>query len=126
MSGICQRDYWTFSTTASKKDEKSDGNEQRTVSGEMIKRQMPQEPIMIYVGVGSVTEYFNKVERLGGKVINKGQRFQATDGLQYAKTENNGFALWESKHYYQININTTLNPRYLCSICFLTIGCELL
>ena len=56
MSGIGQRDYWTFSTTSSKKDKKSDGDEQRTVSGEMIKRQMPQEPIMIYVGVSSVTE----------------------------------------------------------------------
>ena len=38
-------------------------------SGGMMERQMPQEPIMIYVGVESVTEYSNKVERLGGRVI---------------------------------------------------------
>jgi predicted enzyme related to lactoylglutathione lyase len=67
----------------------------------MMERQMPQEPIMIYIGVDSVTEYSNKVERLGGKVIK-----QKTEVPGYGwfaictDTENNGFALWEA------NINT--------------------
>ena len=62
----------------------------------MMERQMPQEPIMIYVGVDSVTEYSNKVERLGGRVIK-----QKTDVPGYGwfaictDTENNGFALWD-------------------------------
>jgi predicted enzyme related to lactoylglutathione lyase len=66
-------------------------------SGGMVERQMPQEPIMIYAGVDSVTEYSNKVERLGGRVIK-----QKTDVPGYGwfairtDTENNGFALWEA------------------------------
>jgi predicted enzyme related to lactoylglutathione lyase len=72
MPGTNQREYWTFSTTTNYKDgsSSSDGNgKQRTVSGGMMERQMPQEPIMVYIGVDSVIEYYNKVERLGGKVI---------------------------------------------------------
>ncbi len=63
----------------------------------MMERQMSQEPIMIYIGVDSVTKYSNKVERLGGKVIK-----QKTDVPGYGwfaictDTENNGFALWEA------------------------------
>ena len=62
-----------------------------------MERQMPQEPIMIYIGVDSVTEYSNKVERLRGRVIK-----QKTDVPSYGwfaictDTENNGFALWEA------------------------------
>jgi uncharacterized protein len=93
MPGTGQREYWTFSTTTNDKG----GGEQRTVGGGMMERQMPQEPIMIYIGVDSVTEYSNKVERLGGKVIK-----QKTEVPGYGwfaictDTENNGFALWEA------------------------------
>jgi predicted enzyme related to lactoylglutathione lyase len=95
MPGTGQREYWTFSTTAN--DRSSSSGEQRTVGGGMMERQMPQEPIMIYIGVDSVTEYSNKVERLGGKVIK-----QKTEVPGYGwfaictDTENNGFALWEA------------------------------
>jgi uncharacterized protein len=101
MPGTDQREYWTFSTTTNDRggstSSSSGGGEQLTVSGGMMERQMPQEPIMIYIGVDSVTEYSNKVERLGGKVIK-----QKTEVPGYGwfaictDTENNGFALWEA------------------------------
>jgi uncharacterized protein len=97
MPGTGQREYWTFSTTTNDRGGSSSGGEQRTIGGGMMERQMPQEPIMIYIGVDSVTEYSNKVERLGGKVIK-----QKTEVPGYGwfaictDTENNGFALWEA------------------------------
>lgn len=99
MPGTGQREYWMFSTTTNDRGSSSSGGggEQRTVSGGMMERQMPQEPIMIYIGVDSVTEYSNKVERLGGKVIK-----QKTEVPGYGwfaictDTGNNGFALWEA------------------------------
>jgi uncharacterized protein len=100
MPGTDQREYWMFSTTTNDRGDSSSGGggEQQTVSGGMMERQMPQEPIMIYIGVDSVTEYSNKVERLGGKVIK-----QKTEVPGYGwftictDSENNGFALWEAK-----------------------------
>jgi predicted enzyme related to lactoylglutathione lyase len=106
MQGMGQREYWTFSTSSSDRgggnnsnggEGSGSGTEQRTISGGMMERQMPQEPIMVYIGVDSVTEYSNKVERLGGKVIK-----QKTEVPGYGwfaictDTENNGFALWEA------------------------------
>ena len=106
MQGMGQREYWTFSTSSSDSGGGNNSNggdgsgrstEQRTISGGMMERQMPQEPIMVYIGVDSVTEYSNKVERLGGKVIK-----QKTEVPGYGwfaictDTENNGFALWEA------------------------------
>lgn len=107
MQGMGQREYWTFSTSSSDVggggnnsnggDGSGSGTEQRTISGGMMERQMPQEPIMVYIGVDSVTEYSNKIERLGGKVIK-----QKTEVPGYGwfaictDTENNGFALWEA------------------------------
>jgi predicted enzyme related to lactoylglutathione lyase len=95
-----REDYWMFSTTTNDERGSSSGGDgdQQTVSGGMMERQMPQEPIMIYIGVDSVTEYSNRVERLGGKVIK-----QKTEVPGYGwftictDTENNGFALWEAK-----------------------------
>ena len=99
MSGTGQREYWTFSTTTNDRGSSSGDVERRTVSGGMMERQMPQEPIMIYVGVDSVTEYCNKVERLGGKVIK--QKTEVSGYGWFAictDTENNGFALWEANN----------------------------
>ena len=97
MPGTDQREYWTFATTTNDKGGSNNGNgEQRTLSGGMLERQMPQEPIMIYIGVDSVTEYSNKVERLGGKVIK--QKTEVPGHGWFAictDSENNGFALWE-------------------------------
>jgi predicted enzyme related to lactoylglutathione lyase len=100
MPGTGEREYWMFSTTTNGEDQSSSdggGSEQRAISGGMMERQMPQEPIMIYIGVDSVTEYSNKVERLGGKVIK--QKTEVSGYGWFAictDTENNGFALWET------------------------------
>lgn len=55
MQGMGQREYWTFSTSSSDRggsgnnsnggDGSGSGTEQRTISGGMMDRQMPQEPI---------------------------------------------------------------------------------
>lgn len=55
MQGMGQREYWTFSTSSSDGggggnnsnggDGSGSGTEQRTISGGMMDRQMPQEPI---------------------------------------------------------------------------------
>ncbi len=98
MQGTGQIEYWTFSTSSNDRGSSND-KEQRTISGGMMERQMPQEPIMIYIGVDSVTAYSNKVERLGDKLIK-----QKTEVLGYGwfaictDTENNGFALWEGNN----------------------------
>ena len=97
MPGMDQREYWTFSTTTNDRGSSGGGNELRTVSGGMMERQMPQEPIMIYIGVDSVTEYSNKVERLGGKVIKQKSEVPGYGWFAICTdTENNGFALWEA------------------------------
>ena len=103
MPGTDQKGYWMFSTTSSNRGDDSSGDaggsseQQRTVSGGMMERQMPQEPIMIYIGVDSVTEYSTKVERLGGKVIKQKTEVPGYGWFAICKdTENNGFALWEA------------------------------
>jgi predicted enzyme related to lactoylglutathione lyase len=101
MPGTAQREYWTFSTTTNDKDSSSTvgdgGREQRAISGGMMERQMPQEPIMIYIRVDSVTEYSNKVERLGGKVIKQKTEVPGCGWFTICTdTENNGFALCEA------------------------------
>jgi len=104
MPGTDQREYWTFFTTTNDRGSSSssgggggEGDELRTVSGGMMERQMLQEPIMIYIGVDSVTEYSNKVERLGGKVIKQKTEVPGYGWLAICTdTENNGFALWEA------------------------------
>src|SRR5687768_13732522 len=95
MPGTGQREeYWMFSTTTNDRG----GSEQQTVSGGMMERQMPEEPIMIYIGVDSVTEYSNRVERLGGKVIKQKTEVPGHGWFTICTdTENNGFALWEAK-----------------------------
>jgi uncharacterized protein len=104
-----QSDYLMFSTTTAPTNEKSSSNsssssgsgaggEVQTIGGGMMQRQTPEQPITIYFGVDSVTDYSNKVERLGGKVMK-----QKTEVPGYGwfaictDSENNGFALWENK-----------------------------
>jgi predicted enzyme related to lactoylglutathione lyase len=66
--------------------------------GAIAKRQRPNEPIINYMGINSVTDYSEKVKEHGGKVIipktevpNFGWFAICTD------TENNTFALCEEK-----------------------------
>jgi len=82
-------EYWMITTT----DEK--GN--KALGGGMMKRKMPQQPNINYIGVESVDEYASKVEKIGGKVV---LSKMAVPGMGYfavcLDTENNAFAIWES------------------------------
>src|ERR687889_1215059 len=54
-------EYWMITTT----DEK--GN--KALGGGMMKRKMPQQPNINYIGIEPVDEYASKVEKIGGKVV---------------------------------------------------------
>jgi hypothetical protein len=85
--------YWMISTSS-----KEDSNEKSSLDGGLIKRQHPQQPNLNYISVSSIDEYSNKVNELGGKVV-----LPKTEITGYGffavciDTENNAFALWESK-----------------------------
>jgi predicted enzyme related to lactoylglutathione lyase len=87
-------EYWTFSTT----NDKDGGEQQQSVSGGVMERQMPQQSITNYIGVKSVDEYSKKLESLVGKV-----KVPKTEVLNFGwfaictDTENNTFGLWEAK-----------------------------
>jgi predicted enzyme related to lactoylglutathione lyase len=88
-SSSSDMEYWMITTT----DEK--GN--KALGGGMMKRKMPQQPNINYIGVESVDEYASKVEKIGGKVV---LSKMAVPGMGYfavcLDTENNAFAIWES------------------------------
>jgi predicted enzyme related to lactoylglutathione lyase len=82
-------EYWTFRTT-------NDKGEQ-IIGGGIMKRQMPDQGIINYIGVDSVDKYSKKVQELGGKV--KVQKTEVPGFGWFAvctDTENNTFALWEA------------------------------
>jgi predicted enzyme related to lactoylglutathione lyase len=82
-------EYWLITTTDDK------GN--KALGGGMMKRQMPEHKVTIYIGVKSIDEYKSKVEKLGGKVL---APKHTVPGMGYfalcLDTENNPFAIWES------------------------------
>jgi len=82
-------EYWTFRTT-------NDKGEQ-IIGGGIMKRQMPDQGIINYIGADSVDKYSKKVQELGGKV--KVQKTEVPGFGWFAvctDTENNTFALWEA------------------------------
>ena len=88
-------DYWMIST-ATKREPISEKSSH--LEGGLIKRQHPQQPNLNYISVPSIDEYSSKVKELGGKVL-----LPKTEITGYGffavcmDTENNAFALWESK-----------------------------
>jgi predicted enzyme related to lactoylglutathione lyase len=114
MPGGDQSEYLMFSTTSSTNEKSSNsssssggdgGNELQTIGGGMMQRQMPGQPITIYFGVDSVTDYSNKVERLGGKVIRLKTEVPGYGGFAICTdSENNGFALWENNNSDSANM----------------------
>jgi predicted enzyme related to lactoylglutathione lyase len=84
-------EYWVVTTTDDK------GN--KALGGGMMKRQVPEHQVTNYIGVESVDEYASKVAKLGGKVV---APKHAVPGMGYfalcIDTENNSFAIWESKN----------------------------
>lgn len=87
-------DYWMISTSS----EGNDNGKSPHLEGGLIKRQHPQQPNLNYISVSSIDEYSSKVKELGGKVV-----MPKTEITGYGffavciDTENNAFALWESK-----------------------------
>lgn len=88
-------DYWIISTS---RESKESSEKSSHLEGGLIKRQHPQQPNLNYISVTSIEEYSNKVKELGGKVV-----LPKTEITGYGffavciDTENNAFALWESK-----------------------------
>ena len=80
------QDYWHIDT---------DGADE-TPDGALKKRKHPQEPVVNYVSVDSVTEFSKKIEKLGGKIC---MAKTAVPEMGYfaicQDPENNVFALWE-------------------------------
>ncbi|MGA9150190.1 MAG: VOC family protein [Candidatus Nitrosopolaris sp.] len=83
-------EYWMVTTTDDK------GN--RAIGGGLMKRVQREQQITNYINVRSVDEYSEKVEKLGGRVV---APKHAVPGMGYfaicLDTENNCFAIWESK-----------------------------
>jgi uncharacterized protein len=88
-------DYWMISTSTKREDSSEKSSH---LEGGLIKRQHPQQPNLNYISVSSIDDYSNKVKELGGKVL-----LPKTEITGYGfftvciDTENNAFALWESK-----------------------------
>lgn len=89
FTGQSPMEYWTVETGA--------GKPEMAIGGGIMRRQMPQQQITIYLDVPSVDEYVDKVKKLGGQVVvprtaipNMGYFAVCLD------TENNGFGLWEN------------------------------
>ncbi len=66
------------------------------IGGGMMKRQMPDQRITIYIEVPSVDDYVEKVKNLGGQVV---EPKTAVPEMGYYAVcldpENNGFGIWE-------------------------------
>jgi predicted enzyme related to lactoylglutathione lyase len=67
-----------------------------TIGGGMMKREMPEQRITIYIEVPSADEYAEKVKKIGGQVV---VPKTAVPEMGYFAVcldpENNGFGLWE-------------------------------
>jgi predicted enzyme related to lactoylglutathione lyase len=68
-----------------------------TPDGGIKKREQSQEPIVKYISVDSVVDFFEKIEKLGGKIS---MAKTAVPQMGYfavcQDTEGNSFGLWES------------------------------
>ena len=79
-------DYWHIDT----------GGGDDTPDGGLMARKHPQQPIISYVNVESVTTFAAKVEKLGGKVCAPKTAVPQMGYFAVCQdTENNTFALWE-------------------------------
>jgi predicted enzyme related to lactoylglutathione lyase len=88
FTGQSPMEYWTIETGA--------GKAEMALGGGMMKRQVPDQQITIYLDVPSVEEYTDKVKRLGGSVTVP--KTAIPDMGYFAvclDSENNPFGLWE-------------------------------
>jgi uncharacterized protein len=72
------------------------GGADDTPDGALMARKHPEQPIINYVSVNSVTEFAKKIEKLGGKIC---MAKTAVPQMGYfavcQDTEDNTFAIWE-------------------------------
>ncbi len=80
------QDYWGITTS----------EEKGAVPGGMMKRQAPEQQIMVYVDVESVDEATAKLVGLGGKVVMAKTAVPKMGWFAVClDTENNALGLWE-------------------------------
>src|SRR5207237_4684968 len=81
------QEYWHIDT----------GGADDTPDGALKKRKQPQEPVVNYVNVNSVTEFSKKIEKLGGKIC---MAKTAVPQMGYfavcQDTEGNPFGIWQT------------------------------
>jgi uncharacterized protein len=80
-------EYWHIDTAGS----------EDTPDGGIKKRERPQEPVVNYVSIDSVTDISKKIEKLGGKIcLAKTAVPQMGYFAVCEDTEGNAFGIWES------------------------------
>ena len=76
--------------------ETTDADGQKSVGGGMGKREKTGQQITNFIGVSSIDEYADKVEALGGKMVEPKTPIVGWGFLAVClDTENNTFGLWE-------------------------------
>lgn len=83
-----EKEYWHFET--------QDDDWNQGLSGGMMKRQSPQQPVTNYITVSSIEQYESKIEQNGGKIII--QKTEVPDRgyfTIFTDSENNMFGLFE-------------------------------
>ncbi len=88
LPGTGAEEYWLITTS---------GGMEGPVGGGLMKRQMPEQSITIYIDVPSVQASADQVKKLGGQVV---VPKTAIPEMGYFAVcldpENNGFGLWET------------------------------
>jgi predicted enzyme related to lactoylglutathione lyase len=86
-------EYWLVQTVSSDRE----GHPTRPgVNGGLMRRMMPGQAIVNYIGVASVDEFVRKAERLGAKVLVPKMPVPQMGWFAHLKdTEGNIFAIWQ-------------------------------
>ncbi len=89
FTGPTPMEYWEIKTGAEK-------GEMGLLGGGMMKRQMPEQRITIYIDVPSIDGCTDKVKKLGGQVVFPKTAIPRMGYFAVClDPENNGFGLWE-------------------------------
>jgi predicted enzyme related to lactoylglutathione lyase len=85
-----EKDYWHFDT--------EDDDENKGLSGGMMKRQDPKHTVTNYITVSSIEQYQSKIEQHGGKIMIKKTEIPNMGYFTiFTDSENNMFGLFEVK-----------------------------
>jgi len=81
------QEYWHIDT----------GGGDDTPDGALKKRKQPQEPVVNYVSVNSVTEFSKKIDKLGGKICMAKTAVRQMGYFAVCQdTEGNPFGIWQT------------------------------